>query len=426
MSLHVESSGLLGTHVTWEDIEDEVRLSLATEARFGENKTVTNISDMKGFMSRIALIEPDWTQDSEILPKKFVVKISSQLALVAMSKMMKFGGEDGMEEEKMANFDKIVKLLHNREVETYKLLQRLEVQDFRIPFTKIYAMKKFSDENPLKAYIISEFIEDLSHVSIYENIEIEDLLPIVRSVAAFSAIGENISRDQLDFAGGADLLAQILAEFCDEKLQEQSFATIRAGFPEEYREKVEEMLDVYRIYMNKKTIAKYEKVVEIIGHPPVLTHGDLWSSNLLCTRTSEHRLKFRAIIDWQTVSIGSPGQDVGRLFVSTLSTKNRREQLDFLLETYYLEFVRNLENPTKIPYTLEQLKKNYQLLFPVMTTMVLPGIIPFLELACGIPEEQRAEIRKSALDKMIGMMEDVITTHAQNLIDFPEFFRDLL
>ena len=47
MSLYEAADGILETHVTWEDVEKAMQQSLGTHAKFGENRKVTNISDMK-------------------------------------------------------------------------------------------------------------------------------------------------------------------------------------------------------------------------------------------------------------------------------------------------------------------------------------------------------------------------------------------
>ncbi|VDM69161.1 unnamed protein product [Strongylus vulgaris] len=76
MNLYTPGNGLFGTHVTWEDIEEDMQRELHTNSSFGPNKTAQNIGDGKGFMSRIVLIDPDWQQKDKDLPKKFIVKVS--------------------------------------------------------------------------------------------------------------------------------------------------------------------------------------------------------------------------------------------------------------------------------------------------------------------------------------------------------------
>lgn len=47
MSLYVAADGILETHVTWQDIEEAMQASLGTKAKFGANKSLRNISDLK-------------------------------------------------------------------------------------------------------------------------------------------------------------------------------------------------------------------------------------------------------------------------------------------------------------------------------------------------------------------------------------------
>lgn len=43
MNLYTLADGLLGTHVTWNDIEDDMQRELDTVASFGSNKAATDI-----------------------------------------------------------------------------------------------------------------------------------------------------------------------------------------------------------------------------------------------------------------------------------------------------------------------------------------------------------------------------------------------
>ncbi|WKY12371.1 hypothetical protein Q1695_003725 [Nippostrongylus brasiliensis] len=79
--LFVAGNGLCGTYVTWSDIEEDMQHSLKTTAGFGPNKSFKDIGDGKGFASKILLIDPDWQTQQEGLPKQFVAKIITQLAM---------------------------------------------------------------------------------------------------------------------------------------------------------------------------------------------------------------------------------------------------------------------------------------------------------------------------------------------------------
>lgn len=410
MSLYTVADGLLGTHVTWEDVLEEMQKALDTTATFGDDKTATNISDMKGFMSKIALVEPKWVgaSENEELPEKFVVKISSQLPFIEMTKLMDFSsGDEFWDDAKLKGMGEVTRLLHNREVATYKILMREKHP--KIPFTKVYASKPFDDENKLKAYLISEYYPNIHHIGMHESIPAEDLIPVIHAIAAFSAIGMKLSEEETKYARGADFLDIVFGQFMDEKSIERMNVLLKASFPEEYLEKVEEMLKIYKdYYFQPQMIKNFKNTCQFFGYKPVLTHSDLWSSNFLCTRDGE-KVTLKAIIDFQTVSITTPAQDVGRLFASCLSTKDRREKADFLLEEYYNTFVNELDG-MDVPYTFQQLKDSYQVYFPLMTTMVLPGIAPMLQHS-NVTEEYKDSMKQVALDKMIGLLEEIGRAH---------------
>ncbi|CAI5442048.1 unnamed protein product [Caenorhabditis angaria] len=400
MSLHELSDGILGTNVSFKDIEEAFG-----EAEFGENVKVTNISDMKGFMSRIALIEPDWKIDTG-LPKKFAVKISSQLAFMEVSKLT---GKADLEEEKLKKLDENLKMFNNREVDVYNLLNDLKIPE--IPLIKIYATRKFSESNTLKAFIISEYVENLSNIKMYETIDCDTILPIIRGAAAFSAIGETIQdKKRLEFAGSVDCFQSIISDFVDENVAENGFKIMRQTFSEKHKNQIKELSNVTDLYLNKVNISK---IIDIVDHKPVLTHSDLWQANVMIVENKLH-----AIIDWQTVCFGSPAQDIGLLLVSCLSTKDRREKLDFLLEEYYNTFLKKIEGH-EVPYSFEQLKQNYQLMFPALACMILPWI---MQLSEHIQDE---DLHKNVIEKCVGLMEDVLSTHQKNLAEFPQFFQSL-
>ncbi|PIO63636.1 hypothetical protein TELCIR_14756, partial [Teladorsagia circumcincta] len=74
LNLYTPAGGLFGTHVTWEDVEEDMQRELDTVATFGPNKTAKDIGDGNGFMSKMVLIDPDWQHEDKKLPQRFVVK----------------------------------------------------------------------------------------------------------------------------------------------------------------------------------------------------------------------------------------------------------------------------------------------------------------------------------------------------------------
>ncbi|PIO54031.1 hypothetical protein TELCIR_24449, partial [Teladorsagia circumcincta] len=45
LNLYTPAGGLYGTHVTWEDVEEDMQRELDTVATFGPNKTAKDIGD---------------------------------------------------------------------------------------------------------------------------------------------------------------------------------------------------------------------------------------------------------------------------------------------------------------------------------------------------------------------------------------------
>ncbi len=73
--LSTPGDGILKTHISWEEIEQDVQNALKTKATFGPNKTVRNLSLGRGFTSQMALIEPDWQNGEDRLLKALIAKV---------------------------------------------------------------------------------------------------------------------------------------------------------------------------------------------------------------------------------------------------------------------------------------------------------------------------------------------------------------
>ncbi|CAL2045716.1 unnamed protein product [Caenorhabditis brenneri] len=418
MSLYEPADGILETHVTWEDVEEQMQKSLGTKAIFGKNKTSTNISDLKGFMSKIAMIEPDWEniEEGKDLPKRFVVKISSQLAFAALSKVMKFDGEDGFSEEKLKKLGVLTRDVHNREVETYKLLVRFNHKD--IPYTKVYGLKSFESDNDLKGYMILDYVQNIHSLSMHDSIPADELTNLVRGVATFSALAETLTPEEKKFAGGPEYLELFFNEVFNDEQLERQFETLRNSFGEENSKIVEESIKILRHYKN--LVKKYTKISEILGFKLVLNHGDLWQTNMLLTSDSSGKLKLEAIIDWQAVSTLPPGMDLSRLLMGCLSAQDRRDRGDELLKLYHETFVNVLG---KELFSFQEVQDSYSLYYPMMAIALLPLVITFLDNSKAISDEEKVSAREKTVLKLVAMMEDLIDVHDYNLRTFPEFLQ---
>ncbi|CAP30453.1 Protein CBG11515 [Caenorhabditis briggsae] len=415
MSLYEPADGLLGTHVTWHDVEMEMQRVLGTNARFGANRQIRDIGDMKGFMSKIAMIQADWNfpsqEDFRNLPDRIAVKMSSELSLYDFSTLV---SSEKWGVEKMKSMTSHVKELHNREVHMYKILGR-EQPD--CPTVNVLALEEFTEYTPLKAYIISEYIPNLHDVAMSDNVPLEDIWAVVDGIAAFSAMGESMSDEEIKTATNgygyiADAIEHFYGEHSPDNMRQNLIDVLGVAF----EEKVDEAMDIFEMICGSPEIQNnYSKVSQYLGHFPVLMHSDIWPSNLLFSRSSQGHLEFKALIDFQTASMSSPGLDVACLMVTCLSKTDRRACKAELLDRYYASFVKSLKPHQSIPYTRKQLEDSYDLCFPAAIILMLPFILSFsLRLGDVIPE--------NSIDKSAGLIEDLIAVHKSNLRKFPGFF----
>ncbi|PIO62628.1 hypothetical protein TELCIR_15802, partial [Teladorsagia circumcincta] len=196
MNLYTKGNGLFGTHVTLKDIEEDMQRALGTTAVFGPHKSVKDIGDKKGYMSKIVLVEPDWHPKDKQLPEKFLVKIPTQLVMQNFQKQIE------VDKDKRSKFDdpdfKIIfekneKRCHNAEVVVYNQLARIPEGKLNIP--KIYCTRKFSESNPMKGYLAMEYLENIKHVQLFENTSIDQVKQILRFKAVLEAISLDMPSD---------------------------------------------------------------------------------------------------------------------------------------------------------------------------------------------------------------------------------------
>ncbi|KAK6754528.1 hypothetical protein RB195_013495 [Necator americanus] len=197
MNLYTPSNGLLETHVTWKDIEEDMQRELGTDAFFGPNKSATNIGEGNGYMSRIGLIKPDWQQKDKELPEKFVVKIACQLAMQKFTSELPEGAdvENFFDSSEFKDsWEDVQKRVHNAEVTVYDHLKKLPLGE--IPCPKLYYARKFSKNNPLKGYLIMEHFDNTKPVHMFENVSLGTIVEILRAVATLEALSLNFTPEE--------------------------------------------------------------------------------------------------------------------------------------------------------------------------------------------------------------------------------------
>ncbi|KHJ83187.1 hypothetical protein OESDEN_17116 [Oesophagostomum dentatum] len=143
-----------------------------------------------------------------------------------------------------------------------------------------------------------------------------------------------------------------------------------------------------------------------LGMKDVFIHGDLWSSNLIWNKTAQG-VELSRIVDYQLGHLGCAAEDLCRVFISTLSGKDRRENWERLLETfhgYIKEYCKG-----ELPFSLEQLKESYQRMFPMAGVLLLPVFDSVVKIATRtMNEEEKAVVKKTISEKTVALFEDIL------------------
>ncbi|EYC02558.1 hypothetical protein Y032_0099g3180 [Ancylostoma ceylanicum] len=92
--------------------------------------------------------------------------------------------------------------------------------------------------------------------------------------------------------------------------------------------------------------------------PFVLTHGDLWTAQVLWRDENT----IGGIVDWQAVHRGSPVEDILHILASSATMANRRKLLHPLLDHYYERMKEQLGD--EMPFSREYLNEEMKFVAP--------------------------------------------------------------
>ncbi|CAJ0588406.1 unnamed protein product [Cylicocyclus nassatus] len=403
MNLYTPGNGLFETHVTWEDIEEDMQRELHTKAFFGPNKTAENIADGIGFMSRIVLINPDWQNADKQLPAKFIVKILTQLLLAKLT------AEMGVTSDFRVKFDEPQKMLHNGEVSVYSHLIEYGHENFPIP--KIYFMRKFSKSNPVKGYIIMEYLENVKTMKIYNNITVDSVKQVFAAIAILEAMSLQFTpEEKKEFT--RPHFEMFHGMFYNEDLLHNCMKSLRTFGNGRLHDKVEKMEGILHDVMDPVVV---DQLADNLGMQRVLCHGDLSMANMLWRQNGTEDLTLAAMIDFQAAHMGCPVTDVAAMLILCLSGKDRRKHWEEVLEHLHVNLRKEIGEDMKMPFSLEQLKEAYRLYFPFAGASFLPFIVPIFEIMSkDANEEQKKEYLDALLEKTECILDDTIFYYERN------------
>ncbi|KHJ97675.1 hypothetical protein OESDEN_02350 [Oesophagostomum dentatum] len=397
-------TGLFQTHINWEDIEQCIQDERKTEVHFGPKKKAYQIGSGNGFLSRIGVIDADFQGETNGLPQKFILKVLSFLESIEYGELVA-EREDMDLEEMFAGMDEQARILHNREVNVYRAFSRFDNSLTKLPL--YYFGQEFVGENKLKGFIGMEFVENAEIRHFFHNVRAEELSEVIRALAFLQAKSLQFSDEQRQKLASnqiPDVYSVTMPPRVVSKALRNLYTTseeLRAS-GEVLEKMTEELLD----------LDLTNRINKELGMKDVFVHGDLWSANLLWTKTV-NGVKLSRIIDHQGAHFGCGAEDLCRVFISTLSGKDRRENWERLLGEFHGYLVQYCEEEP--PFTLEQLKEAYRRLFPLAGMLLSDVFEGIMKIALRrVPDEERIEAENTLSEKILALFEDMVSLAERN------------
>ncbi|CAJ0915063.1 unnamed protein product, partial [Mesorhabditis belari] len=398
--------GILGTHVTWELVESSLQRGLKIGARFGANRSAQSIADGVGYSSIIALVDADWIGDEKAiaeLPKRFIVKIASliQGKRVRDEKLLETPLDEG--DEYLREWAKLIRGIHNTECEVFDQINEAKNTE-HLSLPKVWFTKKFSSPSDNVGFIIMEYLEEVKHYHLHDNLGIDQLKQVIREITKIQAffINEKI-------VYGEDLRQRSAQKFYAHLLPKEKFKMIFVGLKHLGVDRLTELAD--------GMLGKFDEIYDLnrldaLHHPEksgmsgVLCHGDMWATNFLFDKKTDD---LRFLIDFQMAHLGNPIDDLLRAFILGLSGEMRRKYEQELLEFYHSCLNSQLRD-SESPFSIEQLKSEYRAYFPLaaLCNTVMLGPVLMFSMNQIKDEAQKGEMMTKVFEKMIAIYEDAL------------------
>ncbi|KHJ97669.1 hypothetical protein OESDEN_02344 [Oesophagostomum dentatum] len=246
-----------------------------------------------------------------------------------------------------------------------------------------------------------EYVDNAVTRHFYHKVSPEQLMDVLRAVAFLEAKSLQL-KDEEKHKLESNPIKTIYSRFITPNVVSKAFRDMCTVYKElkpsaeELLKLVEEMLDLdLPSTLNKE-----------LGMKDVFVHGDLWSANLLWTRTTDGVL-FSKYIDHQQAHFGCPAEDLCRLFISTLSGADRRANWERLLEEFHGYIVQYSEG--ELPFTLEQLKEAYRRMFPLAGVLLSEIYDLAVKVALRkLSDEEKVVAQAVVAEKAFALFEDMV------------------
>ncbi|GMS92340.1 hypothetical protein PENTCL1PPCAC_14515, partial [Pristionchus entomophagus] len=407
MCLAVAPTGILGTAVTWADLEKHLRAAFGTDARFGANKSVVDIGDGNGFASCCGLINCDWVgiAAEEKLPKTVVLKIPTAQALRKLNDAAPEGQRMfNYTEEQWAEMEAKFFNIHNTEVASYDFLDEFE----GLAMPRKYYGRAVEEENKAEGQLCLEYMDNSRMMSFYEKHTVEQVRQIARALGKIQAC--SLKKDVTAPALQKNFFENIANMWPLETYHGMFKGVLTVDSCDETKElmkKIDALLDTYHGSTLPSTIHTQH------GFRPVLVNGDMHTGNVLIDQDTGD---LAALIDWQCTHLGVGVEDLHRIALTALTAEERRLHTPMLVEEMYKSMVEHLDG-AEPPYSQEKLLVLSDILYPhcaLFFASVFASFIAKNDKDPSISDEEKATRKEVTLNKLIGSLEDVLTIDITN------------
>ncbi|GMR30604.1 hypothetical protein PMAYCL1PPCAC_00799, partial [Pristionchus mayeri] len=381
---------------SFDELEKRLRKSLKTTARFGPRKNLLRIGKHGGFMSMCCMLRPDWRDCSKEerarLPGKILFKFSYSDHLEAVA--MQFIGCRLNEEVR----NEALRKTNNCEGLFYSLLSSSTADSLPVPGPLCF--KPIRDDRDV-GFVMMDYVKGTSS-ECHEPNSLAEVEQIISSIARLQVISV---RERLDQVKNFNWNPWRTIGTCvlTKKVSRKVITEIPGFYGSEFEPLTSKLLANLDEYYDPEAPMRELKEIK-----PVLVHGDIWQSNIIWSYGRDRPRQLKAIIDWQSVHVGSPAADIVFLLVSVLDGEERRTHWRSLLGLLYQSIEREMA-PTKPSFSFDDLLASYNRLFPILGLIALMrfSVLFKCSLAPASPED-RIKFTGRMTKRLYCLTEDVV------------------
>ncbi|KAI6192785.1 hypothetical protein M3Y99_01921700 [Aphelenchoides fujianensis] len=242
--------------------------------------------------------------------------------------------------------------VHGGECNFYELFDRPPAG---VKMPRVHAFKRLTADDR-KGYLLMDFAGDgnCRSLPLQDSLTVEQVLSIAEQIARFHA---HAWKRRADWEADARFNpVNIVAQ--DEEMAREVFQRIHGRLRKYTDEDILRRLDELKGLMDNHEVYCYavnDAHLEA-GVPSIMSHGDLWSNNILFETNAAGELtnEVGGLIDWQAANAGNPAQDLVRVMLMNMDAEVRRAEDRRVFAFYHQKLAEYLgEQP---PFSLEQLE----------------------------------------------------------------------